>query len=159
MELSYLAFLATIEGRSFEAFSYKGTEKHIGKDKECTLYRAHDKQSENKVVFVDRSTRQGISRAWYASGREQIITPMKDGLEHGVEIEYYENGTVKCQTSYVEGTLHGLYTEYYPSGKVKICMRYAGGEPMGSYQFFGEDGTLLVFKMIVDPRTKSCGAF
>ena len=78
----------------------------------------------------------------YEAGSRKSLTPVSNGLLHGVSRGWYTNGQQQVEEHYSAGTSHGLRTKWHLNGQKLSEVTIVDGKLEGTFQRWDERGAL-----------------
>ena len=95
-----------------------------------------------KTAQFDRGLLNGEVHAYYPSGKLQVASIYKQGLQHGKLISYYEDGKKAEEVTFENGKVQGDLVHYYPNEQRAFLIPHLDGVRNGTALEWHQNGTL-----------------
>ena len=99
-------------------------------------------QIRSEFIMDDNTGQNGTRKEYGYDGHVLAVTPIRNGVPHGVAIGYDTKGRVLSKVTYINGKKDGLYEAYYPNGDVMVSYTYKNGVKEGPAQTYNKDGSI-----------------
>jgi hypothetical protein len=112
------------------------------KEEEYSYYS--EGKIKTKIVYKDRSHKEGEFYSYHLNGTLAFQSEMHKGKPSGKSIYYDEKGILRTETFVVDGLRNGFENRYYDDGKLSSKKYFMNGKQEGWGLTFNKDGELTI---------------
>jgi antitoxin component YwqK of YwqJK toxin-antitoxin module len=104
------------------------------------VFRGYYPGGSQVQVKSDKQDGKKVIRAYYPSGKTEVVYEYENGKLDGTVRQYFENGVLKAEIRYHEGKRKGQAKYYYSNGMLMARIEYDNDRETGVSRFYDENG-------------------
>ena len=105
----------------------------------------NDGKVKAEISLKNDSTRHGLTKTFYQSGKLASEVKYVDGKIVGDEVAYYESGVVQYRIPHTDGLQSGIATWYFENGDTSTLIPYYLDHPVGECYYYFPSGELKAY--------------
>jgi antitoxin component YwqK of YwqJK toxin-antitoxin module len=100
-------------------------------------------QLKSEFIMNDASGRNGLLKEYGLDGELLAVTPIRNGLKHGIQKIYDKKGHVSVEIPYINGKKEGKQKAYYEDGRIWYILPFKNNRLHGHAIMYDRKGNII----------------